>query len=259
MIDTHTHIDGEEFSADLPEVVERAKAAGVKAVFLPNIDERSLDAMDSACREYPDFCFPMYGLHPTEVRENYLEQLDVIFKRAENDSRMIAVGEIGLDLYWDKSMAVQQTDAFSRQIEYALSHDMPMSIHIRNAFELMFEVFSHFDGKSLVGSLHCFSGTREDAERVVADYPNLMFGANGTFTYKKSALPEIFSSVIPVDKVLLETDAPYLSPLPYRGKRNEPSYVKRVLVALAQAYGISEEEMERISEDNTRRLFKRYS
>lgn len=258
MIDTHTHIDGEEFSRDLDEVVERAKAEGVKAVFLPNIDEHSLDAMADACTRYPDFCFPMYGLHPTEVRDDYIDQLEAIFARAENDSRMIAVGEIGLDLYWTRAMAQQQANAFRRQVEYAITHSLPMSIHVRGAFPLMFEIFSHFDSASLVGSLHCFSGTREDAERIVAQYPNLMFGVNGTFTYKKSPLPEIFSSVIPADRVLLETDAPYLSPVPRRGTRNEPSYLKFVLSALADAYGLPVAEMEAITESNTRQLFSKY-
>ena len=258
MIDTHTHIDGKEFDDDRSEVIARAVSEGVKAIFLPNIDVCSLDALHSACSQYPDVCYPMYGLHPEEVCDDFRSQLDIILQHADNDPRIIGVGEIGLDLYWEQDKADLQAQAFSMQIEYAIRRHLPMSIHIRNAFPLMYDVFSHFDATQLVGSLHCFSGTREDAVRINEQYPNLMFGVNGTFTYKKSQLPDIFAEVIPVDKVLLETDAPYLSPVPLRGKRNEPSHLKHVLSRLAEAYHIDAADMERITEDNTHRLFHLY-
>ncbi len=256
MIDTHTHIDGEEFEQDRDEVIARAKAAGVTHILLPNIDTMSLLAMDEACNMYSDICYPMYGLHPTSVAADYEQQLQYIFAAAEVDKRIVGIGEIGLDLYWDDTYKSQQADAFARQIEYAIKHNLPMSIHIRNAFELMYEVFSNFDPQKIVGSLHCFSGSANDALRCTSQYPNLMFGVNGTFTYKKSELPEIFSAHIPINKVLLETDAPYLSPLPHRGKRNEPSNLPLILQKLADTYNLSTTETEQITNANAQRLFR---
>ena len=258
MIDTHTHIDGEEFEDDRDAIIERAKEAGVSHILLPNIDMMSLLAMDEACNMYGDICSPMYGLHPTSVAEDYNEQLDAIFAAAELDRRMVGIGEIGLDLYWDDKFKVEQADAFAWQVDYAIKKGLPMSIHIRNAFELMYEVFGRFDKSKLIGSLHCFSGSREDAIRCVREYPNMMYGVNGTFTYKKSLLPSIFSEVIPIEKVLLETDAPYLSPGKYRGKRNEPSYLPMVVEKLSEAYGISTRDVERITDENAKRLFHLY-
>lgn len=255
MIDTHTHIDGEEFEEDRDSIVERARQAGVTKILLPNIDMMSLLAMDEACNMYGDICRPMYGLHPTSVAEDYKEQLQAIFAAAEMDKRIVGVGEIGLDLYWDDKYKAEQSDAFAWQIDYAIRKRLPMSIHIRNAFEQMYEVFGRFEGVQLVGSLHCFSGTKEDAKRCIDSYPNLMYGVNGTFTYKKSALPEIFSELIPLEKVLLETDAPYLSPGKYRGKRNEPSYLPIVVERLSEVYGVSIGEVERITDNNAKRMF----
>ncbi|MCQ2228933.1 MAG: TatD family hydrolase [Bacteroidales bacterium] len=255
MIDTHTHIDGEEFEEDRDAIVERARQAGVTKILLPNIDMMSLLAMDEACNMYGDICRPMYGLHPTSVAEDYKEQLQAIFAAAEMDKRIVGVGEIGLDLYWDDKFKLEQADAFAWQIDYAIRKRLPMSIHIRNAFEQMYEVFGRFEGAQLVGSLHCFSGTKEDAKRCIDCYPNLMYGVNGTFTYKKSALPEIFSDLIPLEKVLLETDAPYLSPGKYRGKRNEPSYLPIVVERLSEVYGVSIGEVERITDNNAKRMF----
>lgn len=256
MIDTHTHIDGEEFEEDRDSIVERARQAGVTKILLPNIDMMSLLAMDEACNLYGDICRPMYGLHPTSVAEDYKVQLQAIFAAADVDSRIVGVGEIGLDLYWDDKFKLEQAEAFSWQIDYAIKKGLPMSVHIRNAFDLMYEVLGRFDNTKLVGSLHCFSGTREDAIRCVREYPNLMYGVNGTFTYKKSTLPEIFAEIIPIEKVLLETDAPYLSPGKYRGKRNEPSYLPIVVEKLSEVYGITVEEVDRITDDNAKRLFR---
>lgn len=255
MIDTHTHIDGEEFETDRDEIITRAKAAGVSHILLPNIDMMSLLAMDEACNMYGDICCPMYGLHPTSVSEDYREQLDAIFSAADVDKRIVGVGEIGLDLYWEDKYKKEQAEAFAWQIDYAIKKNLPMSMHIRNAFELMYEVFERFDREKLVGSLHCFSGTREDAQRCMKQYPNLMYGVNGTFTYKNSSLPDIFANEIPLDKVLLETDAPYLSPGKYRGKRNEPSYLPLVVEKLSEVYGKTPKEIEGITDENAIRLF----
>lgn len=255
MIDTHTHIDGEEFEQDRNEVISKAKEAGITHILLPNIDTMSLLAMDESCNLYPDICHPMYGLHPTSVADDYKQQLEYIFAAADVDKRIVGVGEIGLDLYWDDKYKAEQAEAFKWQIDYAIKHQKPMSIHIRNAFELMYDVFQNFEAEKLVGSLHCFSGTIDDAKKCTEKYPNLMYGVNGTFTYKNSPLPQIFAEVIPLEKVLLETDAPYLSPLPNRGKRNEPSNLKFVLKKVAETYNISLAEAEQITDANAHRLF----
>ena len=256
MIDTHTHIDGEEFEQDRDEIIARAKQAGVSRILLPNIDTMSLLAMDESCNLYPDICSPMYGLHPTSVDADYQQQLQFIFEAAKVDKRIVGIGEIGLDLYWNDTFCQQQADAFKWQINYAIEHHLPMSIHIRNAFDLMYEVFSQFNSQLLVGSLHCFSGSDADAKRCISSYPNLMYGVNGTFTYKKSELPRIFAENIPIDKVLLETDAPYLSPIPHRGKRNEPSYLPLILQKLSEVYELPVDEVEQITDNNARQLFK---
>lgn len=255
MIDTHTHIDGEEFESDRDQIIDRAKKAGVTKILLPNIDMMSLLALDESCNMYPDICCPMYGLHPTSVAEDYKTQLEAIFMAADVDDRKVGVGEIGLDMYWDDKYREEQKDAFAWQIDYAIGHQLPMSIHIRNAFPEMFEVFGRYDGKLLVGSLHCFSGSEEDAMKCVRDYPNLMFGVNGTLTYKKSLLPEIFAKHIPFDRVLIETDAPYLSPLPHRGERNEPSFLPLVIKKLAEVYNKTEIDVERMTDANATKLF----
>ncbi|MCQ2227560.1 MAG: TatD family hydrolase [Bacteroidales bacterium] len=256
MIDTHTHIDGEEFESDRDDIIARAKSAGVSHILLPNIDMMSLLAMDEACNMYPDICRPLYGLHPSNVTEDYKIQLEAIFAAAAVDKRIVGIGEIGLDLHWDDKFRAEQIDAFEWQINYAIEHNLPMSIHVRDAFADMYDVFSKFDGKKLVGSLHCFSGNAEDAKRCVEQYPNLMFGINGTFTYKKSELPEIYKTHIPLDRILLETDAPYLAPQPLRGKRNEPSNLPVIIKHIAEAYGVSVKDIENYTDNNAKRLFR---
>lgn len=255
MIDTHTHIDGEEFEQDRDDIIARAKQAGVKAILLPNIDMMSLLAMDESCNLYPDICKPMYGLHPENVDENYMSQLEAIFMAADADDRKVGVGEIGLDLHWDDKYKKEQIEAFKWQIGYAIEHKLPMSIHVRDAFAELYEVFAGYNASELVGVLHCFSGGEEDAKRCVAEYPGMMFGVNGTFTYKKSMLPDIFSKHVPIDRVVLETDAPYLAPVPFRGKKNEPSYLPKIAESLADAYGMTVDEVERVTDSNAIRMY----
>lgn len=256
MIDTHTHIFAEEFVDDVPLVIERAQKEGVKAILLPNEDEQSLEALAKMCDDYVGYCFPLYGLHPTEVRDNYQQQLNEIFAFAEAKANMIGVGEIGLDLYWDDSNKEQQIKAFEWQIDYSINHQLPMSIHCRNAYGLLFDILSEFNSNKIYGSLHCFSGSAEDAEKAVNKYPHLMFGINGSFTYKKSAMPQIFQSIIPTSRIVLETDAPYLSPVPKRGQRNEPANLSLLLPFVAKNYGVTMAEMENITEQNATKLFR---
>lgn len=254
MIDTHTHIYSKEFAADRDAVVARARRAGLSAIVLPNEDDTSLEALASMCDEYAGYCFPLYGLHPTELTADYRGQLERIFAFAEQRADAKGVGEIGLDLYWDKTKAAEQAEVFAWQIDYAIAHNLPMSIHCRNAYELLFQVFEQFSAAALRGSLHCFSGSAADAQRIVTDYPNMVLGVNGTVTYKNSELPAIYQDV-PLQRIVLETDAPYLSPVPMRGKRNEPSYVPFVAQRLAEIYGLPVSEVEKITDQNARRVF----
>ncbi len=253
MIDTHTHIYGERFTADLDEVINRATSAGVVAMILPNEDEKSLSDVARVCAQYKQ-CLPLYGLHPTSVTENYVHQLDEIFQFAQQQTNVVGVGEIGLDLYWDKTHLREQKDAFCTQLRYAQAHNLPVSIHIRDAFEALYECLHDFQPDDIRGSLHCFSGTLDDALRLEKRYPNLYFGFNGTCTYKKSHLPSV-AAQLPLEKLLLETDAPYLSPVPHRGKRNEPSYLPFVAQTLAAAKSLDVATIMQATHNNAKRLF----
>lgn len=254
MIDTHTHIYSAVFDADRDAVVASARQSGITAMLQPNVDDTTLEALNNLCRQYPD-CLPLYGLHPTDMREDYHEQLRRIFDFAEQQGNSIGVGEIGLDLYWEKEHLNEQIDALEWQINYALEHDMPMSIHCREAYPQLRDVMSHFDAAKFHASLHCFAGTADDAEYFVANYPNVMFGFNGSCTYKNSKLPDIVRR-IPTDRLLIETDAPYLAPIPVRGKRNEPSNLLYIVSKLAELAQVDVETLKQLTTDNATRLFR---
>lgn len=253
MIDTHTHIFSEEFDGDIDSVVARATQSGVKMLLLPNIDISTLDRLRQTVKRFPTICKPMLGLHPTSVTDNYVDDVKRILDCVP-DFTPIAIGEIGVDLYWDQSYRHQQMEAFSMQVDYATAHALPIAVHCRNAFDETFEVLDNFASQNLSGVMHCFSGTMQQAEYILEHYPNMMFGVNGVVTYKKSDLPQIIKN-LSHNKILIETDAPYLSPMPFRGKRNEPSYVKYVLEKLAEIFDISETEMETITDRNAQKLF----
>lgn len=254
IIDTHTHIYAEQFDNEQSEIVDRAIDAGVEKMIIPNEDENSLERVSKLCHTYKGVCFPLYGLHPTEVEADYEREIDAIFDFAEREGNMVGVGEIGLDLYWDKSKADLQAKAFARQIRYAIDHQLPMSMHIRDAYGLFFEVMKDFDSQEIVGSLHCYAGSTDDTHRILEAFPNVMFGFNGTSTYKKSTAPEQIA-LIPTERLLLETDAPYLAPTPYRGKRNEPSYICRVAEKMAEVKEMEVAEIEKITTENALKLF----
>lgn len=256
MIDTHTHIYTKEFTSDVNDVILRAKESGVSKILLPNVDVDSLDKIADLCDKNIGVCYPMYGLHPTDMTTDYENELKRIFDFAERRGDMVGVGEIGLDLYWSDELKEEQEKAFRWQVEYALKHDMPMSIHIRNAFGMFWSIIVDYRAEDIKGVLHCFSGTEDDARRVMSEFPNLMFGVNGTITYKKSQLPEIFRKLIPVERFLLETDAPYLSPVPHRGKRNEPSNLIYIRDYLGEIYGVDASVIEHKTDENAKRLFK---
>lgn len=255
MIDTHSHIFSEEFIGDLPEVVARAREVGVTHVFMPNVDDATLDAMLGVCRQYPGYCFPMLGFHPTSVDAESLPKVREMKKHLVDGHPYIAIGEVGLDLYWDKTYIKEQQCVLEEQIQWALEWDLPLVIHCRDAFPELFEVLRPYRDTKLSGIFHSFTGTMEEAEELMA-YPRFMVGVNGVVTFKKSTLPDVLKKTLPLGRLVLETDSPYLAPVPFRGKRNEPSFVKRVAVKLSEVYEVDVEEIERVTTLNALKVFK---
>lgn len=234
-IDSHSHLYLNEFAEDLPAVMARARAAGVSHILLPNIDRTTIQPMLNVCRSYPDFCFPMIGLHPTSVhRDTYKEELDVVKEQLATSS-YIAIGEVGMDLYWDKTFRTEQMEAFEQQIQWALKYNLPLVIHTREAFDEVCEVMQPYRHTELCGVFHSFTGTEQDALKLL-QFENFMLGINGVVTFKNSTLPDVLRQVVPLTRLLIETDAPYLTPAPYRGKRNESSYLSYTLQKLAEVY-----------------------
>lgn len=255
LVDSHSHLFLEEFAEDLPQVIERARQAGVSHIFMPNIDSTTVEPLLRVCAEYPGYCFPMAGLHPTSVGENYEEELAVVEQQLRSDNPYVAVGEIGMDLYWDKTYEEQQRLALDRQLRWALQYDLPVVIHCREAFEEIFQVMEAYRDTPLRGIWHCFAGTKEDARRALA-FPNFLLGINGVVTFKKSALPEVLRD-IPVERMVVETDSPYLAPVPHRGKRNESAFVKDTLLKLAEILGEQAERVAEVTSENALRMFGR--
>jgi len=251
LIDTHTHIYLPEFDADRDQAVERAVECGVVNLLMPNIDASSVDLMVSAENRYPGICYPMIGLHPTSVKQDYSSQLDLILGAAEKH-KFNAVGEIGIDLYWDKTYIKEQVMAFKRQVGFAIEKSLPVVVHSRNSFPEVFGALEEFSGAGLKGVLHAFSGTLEDAEK--GTMMGFMLGIGGIITFKNSGLDRIAAHVGP-QNIVLETDSPYLAPVPYRGKRNESSYLCIINRKLAEVCGMSEEETAAITYSNSVDLF----
>ena len=256
MIDTHSHIYEPVFSADREEVITRAKQAGVEQILLPNINAESIEQMLGLCRLQPGYCFPMMGLHPTDIEENYKQVLTDMERLLQApDHPYIAIGEVGLDYYWDKTHAREQEETFRIQIEWAIKYHLPLSIHARNAHRQLVTALKEYQGEPLSGVFHCFGGTKEEALELL-EFPDFVLGIGGVVTYKNSPLPETLTSV-PLERIVLETDSPYLAPVPYRGKRNETAYVAEVLHKITQIYNVSEGEAESITNNNAKRIFKR--
>ena len=261
-IDTHTHIYTEEFDADRAEVVERARKAGARALLLPNIDEASLQPMMKMAEDYPGFCFPMMGLHPTELPEDPTPLLDRMEQMlSETPEKFVAVGEVGIDLYWDKSRREEQTETFKRQAEWAITHDLPLVIHTRSAHrelvEALLDIIAGHGGNAniLRGVFHCFSGSAEQAQELLTRFPNFFLGIGGVVTFKNAKLAATLCAAVPLSRLVVETDAPYLTPAPHRGTRNEPSYVPFVIRKLAETYELPVADVETTILDNTLRLF----
>lgn len=250
MIDTHSHIYGPEFDDDRAEVLQRARLAGVDKVLLPNINEESIARMLQVAREYPDMCYPMMGLHPEDVKEDWAQVLDRMEMQLDG---MIAVGEVGLDFYWDTTFRKEQIEAFERQICWAVERNLPLVIHMRKAEQELLEVMERHKSDGLRGVFHCFGGSKETASRMLK-HEGFVLGIGGVVTFKNSRLAETLRHV-PLDRIVLETDAPYLAPVPYRGKRNEPSYVAHVARFLSDIYNVSEEEVNDVTNLAVKRVF----
>ena len=251
LIDTHTHLYLPEFDTDRDEVVNRAVGDGISKMLMPNIDIQSVDQILSVVNRYPGICYPMIGLHPTSVKKDYLIQLDTLETIALNH-KFVAIGEIGIDLYWDKTFLKEQLNSFRRQIAFASERDLPVVIHSREAFPEVFSILEEFKGKVLKGVFHAFSGNIKDAERAVS--MGFKLGIGGIVTFKNSGLDKIVKEIGP-ENLILETDSPYLAPVPYRGKRNESSYIRIINRKLAEIFGMSEEETGSITFLNSTLLF----
>ena len=241
LIDTHSHLFLEEFSDDLPQVMERARQAGVSRIYMPNIDSTTIEPMLSVCADYPDFCYPMIGLHPTSVNESYRQELSIVRERLEAPNNFVAIGEIGLDLYWDKTFLNEQLYVFEKQIEWTLEYKLPIVVHSREAFDYIYKVMEPYKNTALTGIFHSFTGNAEEAARLL-EFGGFMLGINGVVTFKKSSLPDTLLTV-PLERIVLETDSPYLTPAPNRGKRNESANVRDTFLKLVEIYRTTPEHL----------------
>lgn len=252
-IDTHTHLYLEDFDHDRQEMIKRAISRGIHRFLLPNIDQDSVKPLLQLCEDFPANCFPMIGLHPTSVKEDWQKQLSHFKEQLKNHPKtFIAIGEIGLDFYWDKSFATQQLEALRMQFDWAKQMQKPVAIHTREAFPEMLTEIQKAQNGSLKGVLHCFTGTLEEAKKAVD--LGFYLGIGGVLTYKKSSLPEIVKH-LPVERLILETDAPFLPPVPYRGKRNESAYLFETAVKLAAILEIELDKLAEITTQNANELF----
>ena len=251
LIDTHCHLYGEEFTADIEAVIERAQRQGVNRFYLPAIDSEAIPSMMALEEKFSGVCIPMMGLHPCYVKENFRDELvivgDWLAKRP-----FVAIGEIGLDFYWDKTFVEQQYEAFHLQMQWALDMALPIVIHTRNAMPETIETVKPYADKGLRGIFHCFSGNAEEAKQVTG--MGFHLGIGGVITYKNSGLADALADIGP-EWLVLETDAPYLTPVPFRGKRNESSYLQYILTKLAEIKNLPEAELAAITTDNAQKIF----
>jgi TatD DNase family protein len=249
-IDTHCHLDGEEFREDLDAVVTRAQEAGVAAIGIPGIDLKSCQTVIDLCHRYPGYCYPMLGLHPEEVRSDWREVLTAIYPVVRET---IAIGEVGLDFYWSREFEQEQLEAFEQQVRWSVELQLPLMIHCRKAQNEMVSILKRYKNDLPGGVFHCFTGNELEAKELL-QFERFVLGIGGVLTFKKSHLPEVLPAVVPLDRIVLETDAPYMAPVPMRGQRNEPAFVAHVLRKLAEAYGVSEEEVAEKTTQNCKKV-----
>jgi len=251
-VDTHTHLYLEKFSEDIDEVMSRAFDIGIQRCYLPNIDRSTFDDMMELVKSYPGMALPLIGLHPCSVKEDFEEELSFVDKKARGGG-FFGIGETGIDLYWDKSFFKQQQTSFVRQIELAKELSLPVIIHCRESFDETFEIVDRLNDERLSGIFHCFTGDLSQAQRII-DYGCFKLGMGGVLTFKNSGLDKTIADV-PLEHLVLETDSPYLAPVPYRGKRNESSYLLEVANKLAEIKGVSLEEVAEITTHNANEVF----
>ena len=252
-IDTHTHIDGEEFTDDLDEVIARAKEAGAIQLLCPGINYDSIATMKAVCERFPDFIRPMLGLHPEDVKEDYKEVLDKMHQEIPNGN-YIAIGEVGLDYYWSREFEKEQLDAFEQQVQWSVETQLPLMIHCRKAQNEMVKIIRRYEKELPGGVFHCFTGNQHEATELL-QFDKFVLGIGGVSTFKKSHLAEDLAAVVPMDRIVLETDAPYMAPAPHRGERNESSFIPFIIEKLALAYGTSNEALADITTLTAKRVF----
>ena len=259
LTDTHAHLYAEEFEADRSEVIASAQKEGVQRFFLPNIDSSSIAGLLSLTKSFPESCFAMMGLHPCSVKENYAEELGIVESWLEKNNvissneRFYAIGEIGIDLYWDKAFFEEQQLAFRKQIDLAKQYDLPIVIHMRNSFKEVFRNMEELNENRLKGIFHCFSGTLEEAKKIIG-LGGFYLGIGGVLTFKNSGLDKVVKE-IDLKHIVLETDSPYLAPFPHRGKRNESAYISIIAKKVAEMKNISVEEVAEVTTENSRIIF----
>lgn len=257
MIDTHTHLDGEEFVKDLEQVLQRAQEAGVEKMFLPNVNEATWPRLYSLCQQHPQVLYPMIGLHPEDVnptQRDVTQVLDDMETLIQSSISVIGIGEVGLDFYWDETYRQEQLDAFERQVEWGVRYHLPLMIHARNAQRELVEVVSRHAEEGLRGVFHCFTGTADEARELLA-FDGFLLGIGGVLTFKKSKLPDVLREAVPLSRIVLETDSPYMAPVPHRGQRNESAFVVEVARRLADVYEVGVEEVDRVTTENAKKLF----
>jgi TatD DNase family protein len=266
MLDTHAHLDGPEFVEDLDATIERAKKNGVEKIFIPCICRKDLSNLVRICNSHPGFLYPMIGLHPENIfDEDYhvaLDRMEELLEESLNPTpspgtpTFIAVGEVGLDFYWDDSHKSEQIEVFESQIQWAIRYNLPLMIHSRNAHHELVHIMDKYKDKNLTGVFHCFTGTAEEAQDLLK-YEGFCLGIGGILTFKKSRLPETVKNAIPLNRIVLETDSPYMAPTPFRGNRNESAYVIEVGKKLADIFGISFEQIDAQTTKNALKIFRK--
>ncbi|MDR1403129.1 MAG: TatD family hydrolase [Tannerellaceae bacterium] len=252
IIDTHCHLYLEEFDADRENLANEALTSGIDTILLPNVDITTVERMHQLCDCQPGFAYPMMGLHPTSVKKDYTVQLKEIENRLTKRS-YCAIGEIGIDLFWDKTFLTEQKDAFRKQLQWSIDLNLPVAIHTREAFSEVFECIDKTAPDKLTGVFHSFSGTKNELDKI-KQLKNFKLGINGVVTFKNSGLADVLPYAS-IEDIVLETDAPYLSPVPYRGKRNEPAYIWKTAEKIASIYHLSMEDVVRITRENALKLF----
>lgn len=250
-VDTHCHLDGEEFNEDREAVMQRAREAGVGKILLPAIDLSTSQRILTLSRQYPDYLYPMIGLHPEEVRADWRKQFEAIKQLLT--PQVIAIGEVGLDFYWSREFEKEQLEAFEAHVQWSVETQLPLMIHCRKAQNEMVTIIKRYSKDLPGGVFHCFTGNEKEAAELL-QFERFVLGVGGVLTFKKSHLPETLPQAVPLDRIVLETDAPYMAPVPMRGQRNEPAYVKYVLERMAEAYGITPAELAVRTNENVARV-----